>query len=332
MSDKINFSYPSQEILEKFEIGDIGFTEKSTPDTYSRYISWVEQKLGENLTYMVDDRMQRRSSLKDIFPDFQAAIVVLFPYKKFEKGKNNLKVADYVFGFSGQDYHSFLEKRLGEFLKQQISDQTYNYKIVIDTLPVLDRDLAYRSGLGWYGKNSMLIHKKLGSYFIITSVLFDKKLEIVKENNILNYSLSTVREADHCGSCNQCVEACPTQAIDEGQRFINANLCLSAYTIENFNSNKIPPMGHEKVSDIFGCDICQRVCPWNSKVELISNSQLDNNSKNFAELLMLYNNSAQAVIEYLQSMSKREFKRKFKNTPLERTGRDALIKNISDKI
>jgi epoxyqueuosine reductase len=327
MDDVLEINPLSKDLMQKYSIGDYAVTTSSTPISYASYLSWVSNNKAGSLIYMRDDRATLRSSLNNIFPDFQSALVFLFTYKKRPEGTNGLKIADYVWGFEGKDYHLVLSRHLDEIIQQQIPYADLKYKIVIDTAPVLERDLAYRSGLGWFGKNSMLINKSLGSYFIIASVLFNKKIIINSDKKI--DGLPNVLESDHCGSCTRCVVACPTHAIDAQLRQVDANLCLSSYTIEQFSIEKTPPPGHENVLDIFGCDICQRVCPWNEKISLEEINRTDKIASNLYSFF--YEKKPEVVVEEISSLSKREFRKIFKDTPLARTGRDSLVKNVKDK-
>jgi epoxyqueuosine reductase len=152
----------------------------------------------------------------------------------------------------------------------------------------------------------MLINKKLGSYFLISSIFLDKKLDLS----------SKPVEPDHCGTCTRCIDACPTSAIIDGRQ-IDASKCISTFTIEMFKDNVEAPKGYpSEREEIFGCDICQDVCPWNAKPLL--RSELGN----YAAFEKTFKNID------LTSISNREFKRVFKGTSLERTGRVGILKNI----
>ena len=154
----------------------------------------------------------------------------------------------------GRDYHAVMRDTLRE-LRHGVAREAgrpVKMKAYSDTAPILERDLARQAGLGWFGKNAMLIHPKLGSFFLIGTVLTD--LELAPDPPF---------ESDHCGSCTRCLEACPTQAFVE-PRVLDATRCISYLTIEQRGS--IPETLRAAVGErAFGCDVCQDVCPWNER-------------------------------------------------------------------
>ena len=177
---------------------------------------------------------------------------------------------------------------------------------------MLERDLAQRAGLGWFGKNSMIINREFGSYQLIGSLLLNKKLELATKDI----------ETDHCGTCTRCIDACPTNAIHQTERTVFSDRCISTFTIEMFKEVE-PPKGYAKNShEVFGCDICQEVCPWNRKplknIESIQESRLVN----------FFNRDLNLIISELEKMSNKGFKTFFKGTSFERVGKRGLIKNL----
>lgn len=308
------------ELLKSFQrehnILDIGYTEEPIPLTSHYYESWITEGLHGNLSYLEGERMQKRLDLRSYYPEFKSALVFLFSYQEAKKNQKEtpLKMASYVEGFNGEDYHIYLREKL-ELILNSLKDIYPNIdgKYSLDTQPILERDMAYRSGLGWFGKNTMMISKSHGSYFIIGSLLLNQTLPM-KVKDI---------ETDHCGTCRRCIEACPTQAILENRK-ISASLCISNFTIELFKEEKAPE-GYNSSNQIFGCDICQEVCPWN--VKPIRNALEITKEETPLELFFL-NRSVDEILLELENMGNREFKRKFKGTPLERTGRVGLIKNL----
>ena len=291
--------------LQDHQIVDWAYTEEDTPITLESYREWIEKGLHGPLGYLSDHRKDLRSSISSFYPEFQSALVFLFDYTAAAKSnieKKDYKFAAYTKGFDGVDYHHWIRARLDEIKESlEIDNCTFS----IDAQPVLERDLAFRAGLGWFGKNSMLINKTHGSYFLISSILLDKKLNLDKKGI----------EADHCGSCTRCVEACPTDAI-LGSRSIDAAKCISTFTIEQFKEVD-PPAGYPTDrGEIFGCDICQDVCPWNNKPLL--RSEVGDTA--------VFEKKIKGLD--LTSISNREFKRIFKGTSLERTGRVGILKNL----
>jgi epoxyqueuosine reductase len=320
------------EWLKEFGVTDFGYTEEGIPTTTHEYNHWVTQKKHLPLTYLEGERQEKRQHLKNHWDEFQSAVVFLFSYHKthyklkaLEKNDpdwNGLKLASYTLGFDGLDYHHLLKDQLmgiGERLKQEYD---LEYRLTLDTHPILERDLAKRAGLGWFGKNSMMINRDHGSFFIIGSLLLNKKLDLEKNQF----------ETDHCGQCTRCIEACPTEAIDPVNRTIIAKDCISTFTIEQFKLESIPSEKMDLSSgEIFGCDICQDVCPWNKRVdrimdkENISNDWMPQQQK-ILDYFML--RPIKMLHQDLEATSGKTFEKVFKQTSFERSGRRGLLKNI----
>ena len=318
------------EWLKKFDVVDFGYTEESIPQTLEAYNSWVEKGSHGPLLYLEGERQDKRQNLLNHWSEFQSAIVFLFSYhpthfELMELAKNHpnwngLKVASYTLGFEGADYHNLLRTKLdgiGEILKTQYD---LEYRLTLDTHPVLERDLAMRSGLGWFGKNSMLINRHEGSFFIIGSLLLNKKLDLTMK----------AMETDHCGQCTRCVDACPTDAIDPITRTISARDCISTFTIEQFKVDTIPSEKMDLTSGfIFGCDICQDVCPWNKRVDnqqKFPRIEWTEAQKKVLNFYML--RPVSELHNELEKMSGGEFERHFDKTSFSRSGKRGLLKNI----
>lgn len=322
----------SKNQLEKWGVVDYGFTSQAIPETINFFNEWVNEKNHLPLTYLEGHRKDKRQSLKEFWPEFETAAVFLFSYNDAHQRLNNfynnnpswnkLKLASYTLGFDGIDYHSLLKERLieiGESLKAR--HVGLEYKITLDTHPVLERDLAMRSGLGWFGKNSMLINRKHGSFLLIGSLLLNQKL-VEDEKKV---------ELDHCGQCTLCIDSCPTSAIDPTSRTIVANDCISTFTIEQFKLDTIPSEKMTlKEGTIFGCDICQDVCPWNKRIDRndpLPNKTFSTPLENMIVDFFLLKTPNDLSLE-LEQMSEGQFKKIFKNTSFERSGKRGLFKNI----
>jgi epoxyqueuosine reductase len=206
----------------------------------------------------------------------------------------------------GADYHDVLRAKLKTLLTW-IQEQVPGTRgrAVIDTAPLLERDFARRAGLGWFGKNTMLIDKKLGSYFFLGALLLD--LELTPDSPF---------ETSHCGTCTRCLDACPTDAFVAPFQ-LDARRCISYLTIELRGS--IPEDLRPKMGDwIFGCDVCQEVCPWNRK------SPVGNEP-----LLQPTITGTRVDLEELLSLNEEEYCVRFRHTPLWRCGRSGLLRNAA---
>lgn len=318
-----------QDILSTQDLEVWGVVSKSKPKSLDRFKKWVSDGLYGALGYLADERAIKREDLKNYYPDIKSTLVIAFDYshiarsaKKFyESGESNgLKIANYVVGFKGRDYHYEVRDKLqsiGEELKKL--EPELEFKFSLDTQPILERDFAYQSGLGWYGKNSMLINRHIGSYFIIGSLLLNKEVEAPNEKF----------ETDHCGQCTRCADACPTDAIDLEKRTIIADKCISTFTIEHFKEIEAPKGFEKSNGEFFGCDICQDVCPWNKRLERKLETDSEAFKKNGRQFIDFFlTRPVSVIIEELEAMSNREYRRQFKGTPLERTGRVGMLKNL----
>jgi epoxyqueuosine reductase len=313
-------------LFKDLGIVDWGYTEEPRPLSFDHYEKWVERDGHGPLHYLADERKNKRADIRSFFPEFQSSLVFLFSYAdqkasldhfyKNDPDSNGLKMASYALGFEGEDYHFKLRDKLlflSEKIKEIYPDCHFSHSL--DIQPVLERDLAVRAGLGWFGKNSMFISRKKGSFLMIGSLFLSQKLTLD----------SRPMETDHCGSCTRCIDLCPTLAIDPETRTLDSKKCISTYTIELFKDDKVAPEGMEKAGgEIFGCDICQDVCPWNKKA--LSNPEKSLPPSSLMNFFL--KRPIDFIISDLEKMSNREFRRVFKGSALERTGRRSLLKNI----
>ncbi len=225
----------------------VGFARLGPPDTLAHYEQWLADGRHADLGYMERSRDLRADSTRPE-PGMVSAIVVAMNYGGTQPSG---PIARYA---RGTDYHRVLWDKLdalGNALRAE-SGTSARTRGVVDSAPFLERDLARRAGLGWFGKNTMLISPTLGSFFVLGALLTDLALQP-----------SEPFEADRCGSCTRCIDACPTDAI-VAPRVLDARECISYHTIES--RDEIPARIAAKMGElIFGCDICQDVCPWNVK-------------------------------------------------------------------
>lgn len=220
--------------------------------THEHFKQWLENSYNADMEWMArEDAVEKRRDIRQVFPNAKSVVCVAMHYRTEEEWDEQThgKVARYA---RGTDYHEFMPKRLRE-LQAWIQEQVEcEGRVYVDTGPLLEREWAQRAGLGWVGKNTMLMSRELGSYFLLGEIILDLELEPDRPHI-----------EQYCGSCTRCLDACPTDALVE-PRVLDANKCISYHTIEN--RNEIPDELQIKFGDwIFGCDICQQVCPWNNK-------------------------------------------------------------------
>jgi epoxyqueuosine reductase len=210
--------------------------------------NWLNKGMHGQMSYM-ENHFDKRIDPRQLVPSAKSVISLLFNYYSdiIQDDPESPKLSMYAMG---EDYHSVIKRKLFLFLDQirlQIGD--VEGRVFVDSAPIMDKAWAKRSGLGWIGKNSNLINKQQGSFFFIAELILDLHLEA--DGPI----------KDYCGSCTRCIDACPTEAIVE-PHVVNGSKCISYFTIEL--KEQIPSSWTGKFDDwMFGCDVCQTVCPWN---------------------------------------------------------------------
>lgn len=284
----------------------VGIAPAADADGFAHLQDWLAQGFAGDMDYMQRHADARRHP-DSMLPDVRSVIMVGINYKhaasSTPQAANTGRVSCYA---GGLDYHEVLREKLKALLEWiQAEVPGTRGRAVIDTAPLLERDFARRAGLGWFGKNTMLLHKKLGSYFFIGALLLDRAL-------LVDEPFAT----SHCGSCTRCLDACPTDAF-VGPYQLDARRCISYLTIELRGS--IAEELRTGMGDwIFGCDICQEVCPWNRK----SPPGLD-------AALQATVTELQVDLLELMSLSEAGFRERFQHTPLMRTKRSGLLRNAA---
>ncbi|GAB4278446.1 MAG: tRNA epoxyqueuosine(34) reductase QueG [Marinilabiliales bacterium] len=268
-----------------------------------RLKNWLDNSMHADMHYMAN-HFDKRTDASKLVPGAKSVVSVLLNYYTDEKqfDKDAPIVSKYALG---NDYHKVIKKKLKQlykFINENIVKT--NGRFFVDSAPLLEKSYAQKAGLGWIGKNSCLINKKYGSFVFIGELVLD--LELQYDNEHYN----------HCGNCTRCIDACPTKAIIK-PRVIDARKCISYLTIEHKGDlNEIKDINlHNR---IFGCDICQDVCPWNKKLTPHNVTELQPNK----DLLNL-------TKEQWKQLSKEQFNLIFKNSPVKRIGYENLIRNIN---
>ncbi len=213
-----------------------------------RLEAWLEQGNHGTMAYM-ENHFELRTDPRKLVPGAQSVISLSYNYYTDKKQVPDApKISQYAYG---RDYHKVVKKKLKQLLIK-INDEIgeVSGRAFVDSAPVLERDWARRSGVGWVGKHTLLINPKMGSFFFLAEVIIDLPLQ------------ADTPIKDHCGTCTRCIDACPTDAISEDGYVMDGSKCISYLTIELKES--IPEEFRGKMADyMYGCDICQDVCPWN---------------------------------------------------------------------
>lgn len=215
----------------------------------ARLEAWLNQGKHGQMHYMAN-HFDKRIDPRQLVEGARSVISLMYNYYTDEEQQDPdaPKLSKYAFG---KDYHFVVKhklKSLLQFIQAEIG--AVNGRCFVDSAPVLERDWARRSGIGWMGKNTMLIHPKAGSYFFLAELIID--LDLVYDHPI----------KDYCGTCTRCIDACPTEAISPEGYVVDGSKCISYFTIEL--KEAIPETYQGKFENwMFGCDICQEVCPWN---------------------------------------------------------------------
>lgn len=284
-----------------------GFTTVEPPAGYERYTSWLADGYHAGMMYL--DSAYHRSARQDpkiLFPGVKSIIVLGLPYRLTTRQEMQQSNAGVICGYAiKEDYHERIPQLLEPLaaLLQEISPTSTPPRIFTDSAPILERELAVRAGLGWIGKNSCLINPNLGSAFLLAEIFTDVEIEP-----------DTPYAHDYCGNCDRCIKACPTSCILP-DRTIDANRCISYHSIEN--RAEIPTGIMDKFSNqVFGCDICQTVCPWNrfNLIETVSDVQ-----ENLIPL---------EEMDRLMNLNQQEFNDLYGSTPISRVKRVGFIRNI----
>jgi len=302
-------------------LAGVGISRPGPSAQISSYREWIGQGLHGEMVYLArEDSVARRGDPSLTMEDVRSVVVVAQEYAQEDspgvpQDPSRGVVARYA---RGEDYHDVLKCRLRDLLEwvlvearsRGVADEVRGFAYV-DTGPILERELAQRAGLGWLGKSTMLIHPRRGSYFFLGLLLLDLDLPATRPF-----------QADRCGSCRACLDACPTGALlgrnEDGAPVMDARRCISYLTIEL--KGPIPRQLRAEIGNrIFGCDICQEVCPWNRKFsepsqERAYRSNPDTDGPALAELMRF---------------SEEEFASRFSGSPIKRAKRRGFLRNVA---
>ena len=265
---------------------------------------WLAQNYHGKMSYMAN-HFDKRVDPTVLVPGCKSVISLAYNYfnPSLQADKDAPKLSMYAYG---KDYHKVVRKKLNQlfaWIKETFGD--IDGRVFVDSAPILERDWAKKSGIGWIGKNTLLIHPQKGSFFFLAEIILDLDLEY--DNPM----------SDYCGTCTRCIDACPTDAIDAHGYLMDGSKCISYLTIEL--KDKIPDEFKGRMDNwMFGCDICQQVCPWNrfstphEESEFIPKEDLLTMTK-----------------EDWQNMTQSTFDTLFEGSAVKRTKYEGLKRNIS---
>ena len=268
-----------------------------------RLEGWLNQGMHGKMQYM-ENHFEKRIDPTKLVEDSKSVVTLLYNYHtdKKQQDENAPRISTYAYG---KDYHFIIKdklKTLLHFINEKIGK--VHGRCFVDSAPVLERDWAKRSGSGWIGKNTLLINPKAGSYYFLAELIIDLELE------------ADGPMKDYCGRCTRCIDACPTEAISPEGYVVDGSKCISYFTIEL--KEAIPEsMKGQFENWMFGCDICQEVCPWNR----FSKKHQEPEFEPHPDLLKMTKKDWEEITEDV-------FREIFRKTPVKRTGYKGLKRNI----
>ena len=286
----------------------VGITPAAQSETIARYRQWIENGYAGKMGYL-ERHLPLKVDVRQLLAEAKSVISLamnyytLDPPKALAEDPAHGQISRYAWG---DDYHDVIRQRLSELVDfiKKTAETELKTRVCVDTAPIIEREYAQKAGIGWIGKNTNLIHWRSGSWYFLAEVLINIDLES-----------DTAPLRGSCGTCTRCIEACPTDAIIE-PNLLDSRLCISYLTIELKES--IPKALRPKIGNlIFGCDICQEVCPWNSKAVPTDEPAFQPRDGNLTPKLLS-----------LIGMTQQEFSRRFKGSPIKRTKRRGFLRNV----
>jgi epoxyqueuosine reductase len=279
-----------------------GIAAADPPQDFARYETWAGQGMAGEMRYLVDRRAEVRRDVRNLLPSARSVICVgkLYNQRSAPATPGQAVISRYAWG---QDYHDVMREALEQMASLLSVHQQFEWKACVDTAPVLERTFARLAGLGWIGKNTCLINEPLGSWFFLGELITSLDIE------------PDLPPPERCGTCTRCIDACPTGAfVPAGDWWsIDARRCISYFTIEL--RHPIPEEYRAAMGGhVFGCDICQDVCPWNSRAPV---------TDSFEDI------HSAPDLEALANLSEGEFHEAFRNSPLARPKYSGFLRNVA---
>jgi epoxyqueuosine reductase len=282
----------------------IGFAPACDAMGFDRFERWLEKGFDAGMSYLRERREAYRHP-RNVLENVQTIVMLGLSYKKptvSQASEGSGRIASYA--TAEVDYHDVIHDRLKQLQKAvRAACPEIGMRGIVDTAPLLEREYAQLAGLGWVGKNTLLLNRSLGSYFFLAALLVDIPLPS-----------DSAFESDHCGTCRACLDACPTAAFPEPY-VLDAGKCISYWTIEH--RGPIPSEMQEGIGDwLFGCDVCQQVCPWNRKPLPTEDRELAAEGER-----------GQVDLLELLRMTPEVFRQRYRKTPLWRSKYQGIVRN-----
>ena len=304
----LDLSYQIKRWAKDFGFSSVGITDVNLSDDQRYLDKWLENGYQGEMTYLERNNSKREFPNK-LVEGTRRIISVTMNY--LPEGYNGRELLDrdnqaFVSGYArGRDYHKLMRSRLKKLAEKIKEHSSHSNRVFVDSAPVLEKAIAQKAGLGWIGKNTLLLNKNSGSYFFLGGIYTDIELPIDKPNT-----------ENHCGSCTSCIDICPTNAF-VGPNQLDARKCISYLTIEHKGS--IPEELRPKMGNrIFGCDDCQIFCPWNKFTHYTDEEDfLPRHGLDDTELCELF------------SWSEEDFLNKTEGSPIRRAGYESWLRNIA---
>ena len=304
--DPLQLSQSIRDATSSAGFDTIGFVPAFNPPGFSRLESWLDAGYAGEMHYF-DERRSAYQSPESVMEGTRSLVLLTLNYMSTSRAPDELargRVARYAWG--QLDYHDLIHDKFKQIKRTLSADYPeVRFRGVVDTAPLLEREFAQAAGLGWFGKNTMLINKHRGSWFFLAALLFEQELIYDQPH-----------AADHCGTCTACLDACPTDAFPE-PGVLDATRCISYLTIEHKSS--IPVSMRSLLGNwVLGCDVCQDVCPWNRKSQPSQEPAFQPlDGQNPLELTQLF------------ELDDDSFRKRFRKSPLWRPRRRGILRNAA---
>ncbi|MFC2088846.1 tRNA epoxyqueuosine(34) reductase QueG [Calditrichota bacterium] len=299
----INLTQSIKEILFEEGFHKVGITSFENPSKSNLLEKWLINGFQGDMSWM-ENHKEKRKNILQFFPETKSIISVAHNYYSPEKHSNRTSVAKISRYAWGEDYHRIMKKKLKKALIEIKKLEKINGRICVDTAPIMEKLWAEKAGIGWQGKHTNIITKEFGSWVFLGEILIDR--ELVYDNPV----------EDFCGKCTKCIDFCPTNAII-APYVLDSNRCISYLTIE-YGDKPIPKNLAPKMQNwIFGCDICQDVCPWNKFQKTTDEQRYFPNKAN-----------VKSELKELENIAEKEYTLRFKKSPLSRLGWKNFIRNV----